>query len=188
MNIFFFGGYESTYDDVDAWAFSVDKKLPEATAIGWAYPEGALSGNPLATWKQEISEQIGRHVALTSEWKPCIIVGHSSGCAIANDIAEHALAFGAENFRLIALDGFRPNDELLALPGTAVWSAECGDARSLNYDGLKDCERFKVYEANVRHQWPLHFSLVNLNVSDDHVAITDGYRNCDANLDVLGLQ
>ena len=41
----------------------------------------------------------------------------SSGCAIANDVANVALDLGAKNFKLIALDGFRPviarNDRLV---------------------------------------------------------------------------
>src|SRR5215813_4607267 len=85
-------------------------------------------------------------------------------CAIANDVANVALDLGAQNFKLIALDGFRPCPELLLLPGTTVWSAECNGARSLNYDDLRSCKKFRVYHAEVTEQWPLHFSLVNINV------------------------
>jgi len=63
----------------------------------------------------------------------------SSGCAIANDVANVALDLGAKNFKLIALDGFRPSQELLSLPETTVWSAECNGVRSLNYDHLSSC-------------------------------------------------
>ena len=116
-----------------------------------------------------------------------MIVGHSSGCAIANDVANAAFDLGGINFKLVALDGFCPSPELLSLPGTAVWSAECNGARSPNYYALSPCKQFRVYNPKVTGQWPLHFSLINLNVSDQYDQITDGYRACEANTEVLGL-
>ena len=182
--VYFFGGYRSTVADVQAWGRSVEAKVPGATAVVYPYPPGASAGDPLAEWgcSQEIATEI---LARTNE--QCIIVGHSSGCAIANDVANIALDLGAKNFKLITLDGFRPSRELLSLPGTTVWSAECNGARSLNYDHLSCCQKFRVYHAEVSEQWPLHFSLVNLNVSDDYGELEHGYHNCEANLEVLGL-
>ena len=75
----------------------------------------------------------------------------------------------------------------MSLPGTTVWSAECNGARSLNYDHLSCCQEFRVYHAEVAEQWPLHFSLVNLNVSDEYGELEHGYRKCEANVEVLGL-
>jgi hypothetical protein len=117
-----------------------------------------------------------------------MIVGHSSGCAIANDVAS-ATRLKGRKFRLLALDGYCPGPHLLSLDGTEVWAAECRGVRSRNYESLKARagKRFKVHHADVIKAWPLHYSLVNLNVSDDWARITDGYHKIDSNLEVLGL-
>ena len=182
--VYFFGGYRSTVADVESWGKSLEAKVPGVTAIVFPYPLGASASHPLAEWgySRDIALQI---LARTNE--PCIIVGHSSGCAIANDVAKLALDLGAHNFKLIALDGFVPSHELLSLPGTSVWSAEYNGSRSLNYDELSSCKQFRVYHAEVTEQWPLHFSLVNVNVSDEYGELEHGYRECEANVEVLGL-
>src|SRR5215471_318126 len=167
--VYFFGGYRSTVADVQSWGKSLEAKVPGATAIVFPYPPGASASHPLLEWG--CSQDIATHIlARTNE--SCIIVGHSSGCAIANDVANVALDLGAQNFKLIALDGFCPSPELLLLPGTTVWSAECNGARSLNYDDLSSCKKFRVYHAEVTEQWPLHFSLVNINVSDERATVS----------------
>ena len=56
--------------------------------------------------------------------------------------------------------------------------------RSLNYDNLSSCKKFRVYHAEVTEQWPLHFSLVNINVSDEYGQLEQGYRKCQANIEV----
>ena len=182
--VYFFGGYRSTVADVEAWGKSLEAKVPGARAIVFPYPHGASAHDPLAEWG--CSQDIAMHILARTN-QPCIIVGHSSGCAIANDVANVALDLGAKNFKLIALDGFRPSRELLSLPETTVWSAECNGVRSLNYDHLSSCQEFRVYYAEVTEQWPLHFSLVNVNVSDEYGDLEHGYRNCEANVEVLGL-
>jgi hypothetical protein len=180
ITIFYFGGYRATSSDVAAWANSVQKQNPQLSVTAYPYPTGASAGDPLAEWTQ--SREVAAKVA---ERAPAIIIGHSSGCAIANDVAEHALDLGAE-FQLIALDGFCPSPRLLARSDTLCWSAKGPNGEhSLNYEALSGTRCFHVYEAKVAEPWPLHFSLVNLNVSDDYDEIADGYRNCMANLEVL---
>ena len=183
MHVYFFGGYLATSNDVEAWRRSVIAQVPDMPVTAFPYPEDATAGAPLERWhdSSKVAEQIKAEGAFA------IIVGHSSGCAIANDVAAHALALGYTNMKVIALDGFRPGDELLALPGSVVWSAECNGVCSLNYHALEDCPNFKVYKARVRQQWPLHFSLVNTSASDDFTSIDAGYHMCVANLEVLEL-
>ncbi len=183
MKIHFFGGYRASSQDVLAWCKSLEQKQPHVVAIGWPYPIGSSAGDPLKRWNY--SDSLAKFISVDSD--ESLIVGHSSGCAIANDVADKTLALGARNFRLIALDGFRPKPELLNVPGTMLWSADSNGIHSLNYDALKDTAKFHVYRAAVRKKWPLHFSLVNLNASDDFDGITQGYHNCDANVEVLSL-
>jgi hypothetical protein len=185
MKVYFFGGYRSTRDNVSAWCSSLEKKQSKVTAIGWPYPIAATAAGPLKRWN--FSESVAKLIRVDTD--DCLIVGHSSGCMIANDVAAMALALGAKNFKLIVLDGAAPKQpKLLSLPGTMLWGAECNGVRSLNYGALKGKNNFHSYPAKVTQKWPLHFSLLNLNVSDDHKLLAEGYRNCDVNLEVLGMK
>jgi hypothetical protein len=182
MQVFFFGGYQADSGDVMGWARSVEKKVPGARAFGFPYPIGASSGTrAMESWN--LTPTI---VAMLNDGD--IVVGHSSGCMYANDVAGAALRAN-KIFKLVALDGFVPNESLLALDDTRVWSAKCGAARSLNYDGCRRAagDKFEVYNADVSNKWPLHFSLVNLNASDNFSRINDGYYHIDANIDVLSI-
>src|SRR6185295_18229201 len=90
------------------------------------------------------------------------LVGHSSGCAIAN--AVHRGLKDTSKVILVALDGFSPNRAQLAQAGTQVWAAECGKAVSRNHNALKRVVGggLKIYQAtNCYHEWALHFSVVN---------------------------
>jgi hypothetical protein len=187
MNVFYFGGYLATPIDVSAWRGSLQKKLTDATIFAYAWPNGASAGDPLAGWTdtQHLAELIdGQDDGDT------IIIGHSSGCAYANAVAGYLLKLmNFKQFRLIALDGFTPCPELMAMPGTVRWSAlnMRSGATSRNYV-VSQPPHYRVWDkAKVSNEWPLHFSLVNLAVSDDHPTIQDGYINCDANTDVLGI-
>ena len=182
MRACYFGGYRSTHDDVVSWKHSAQKKRPDIDWMVYHYPEHASAGNPLEYWKS--SDYVAH------ELKPEWIIGHSSGCAIANRVAAECLKLGAK-FNLVALEGFAPSRSLLLLPETQVWSAESRGIRARNYYGLRGTgDRFHVWQANVVRPWPLHFSVVNLNVSDLHDDLTEGYRylkngswvECDANL------
>src|SRR6516165_8726320 len=66
--------------------------------------------------------------------------------------------------------------------------AVAAESIPLNYNALQEKagDRFRIHETDVEMTWPLHFSLVNLAVDDEFDSITEGYRNCDANLAVLG--
>jgi hypothetical protein len=109
------------------------------------------------------------------------IVGHSSGCAVANAV-DKALT-NTSNVALVALDGFTPDDAQLKRPTTQAWGAECDGVKSMNYPGHAGGRR-KVYQAtNCKSKWALHFSLVNEAASDGPVhSIPTGYLNCKANL------
>jgi len=181
-NIYFFGGYRSSHYDVMAWKNSVEAKLPKWGVTPFRYPDRSSAGDPLEGW--DGSDYIA-DLLMPGD----IIIGHSSGCGVANDVAEHAVKLGKLKFKLIALDGFCPSSELLTLPGTAVWSARSRSGEhSLNYNALQEKagDRFRIHETDVEMTWPLHFSLVNLAADDEFDSITEGYRNCDANLAVLG--
>jgi hypothetical protein len=112
------------------------------------------------------------------------IVGHSSGCAIANAV-DRGLR-DTSKITLVALDGFAPDRAQRARPSTQIWAAECGRAKSRNHDALKRVagDRLKIYKAtDCLQPWALHFSVVNSAASDKSVtSIARGYAQCRANL------
>jgi len=174
--LFFFAGVDATHDDVASWKHSLERKRPvKATVFHW---HGELDA-----WDDGILDDISGTVVAGDS-----VVGHSSGCEIANEVAARVLDRGLSDFRLIALDGYTPNEVMMEMPGTVRWSAENvkTGATSRNYI-VSDPPHYRVYRANVTREWPLHFSLVNLSVNDEYSTITDGYRNCDVNTEVLGL-
>jgi predicted alpha/beta hydrolase family esterase len=177
--VYFFGGYRASQTDVSAWRTSLLQQKPGISAVATPYPQGASSSNPLAFWN---NAELAATIARTND--DCFIVGHSSGCALANDLAERVLAAEFDDFTLIALDGFKPDSKLLARDRTICWSAQFGHVKSLNYAALQDAPRFEVYRpSQPAHNWALHFSLVNANARDGFVdSIPSGYRDCKANL------
>lgn len=197
LQIYYFGGYAATEDNVRAWADSVYKKVSPSQTLMVApfpYPKNASAGNPLPQWEEQFggSRAMAKRIAdAASLLESVTIIAHSSGCKIGNDVANELLNLGHDSFRLIALDGFCPAPKLLALEKTRVWSARNDDAEvvSLNFFSCKEKagSRFKSFNTDQVERWPLHFSLVNLNADDDYPGITQGYHNCDANLTVLGL-
>ncbi len=183
IQIYFFGGYLSSQSDVDMWRSSAYSQNPLLNITAYPWPQGASSEDPLKTFKGSL--QIAREIVKVNG--PVYIVGHSSGCAIANEVAWLTRYLDSKcNFSLICLDGFRPTRILFLLPKTQCWSAHSQDNLneywSLNYKVLSESNpSFHVYEAKVIEQWPLHFSLVNENVTNN-TTIETGYKNCKANL------
>ena len=189
--VLFFGGYHATQTDMDVWLASAKAQRPDVDFDAIPYPPGASSDGPTAVSAFTNGDlfdgaitQIG-----TSGAAQTYIVGHSSGCAIAN--ALDRMLKDNSKINLVALDGFAPDAKQLARPSTQVWSAINGGAKSLNYDKLKA----KVPSLKEHHApgcttiWALHFSLVNAAATDKIVTgkkvediIKTGYRHCKANL------
>jgi len=181
--VFFFGGYHASQHDIDAWLRSARTQEPSVEFIGFPWPKTAGAGAASAV--KHFSEG-GRYDATIDDIQgngadTIYIVGHSSGCAIAN--AVDAGLEWTENIVLVALDGFRPSDDQLEREKTQVWGAKCGHVHSRNYPGFSKGRR-RIYEAtNCKTEWALHFSLVNANATDTLVPfIAKGYTDCKANL------
>ena len=186
--IFYFGGYLATHDEVALWrANALNQptfKLLNVTCYPW--PIGANASEPLNFWPASHSLLLAQTISQVNDMD-IYIVGHSSGCAYANDVADKLrLHYPKVTFHLICLDGFVPNASLLALPTTQVWSAEWNGHKSLNYDALKNYHNFKVYtpDHEITAVWGLHFALVNKN-TNDHTSIQTGYLSCISNLTFL---
>jgi hypothetical protein len=184
--VLFFGGYKATRTDVNVWCASAKAQKPDITFDGYPWPSGAKSDavSAVSTFKQAGSYAQALGIIRECATDCVYLVGHSSGCAIANAV-DRGLK-DTSNVILVALDGFLPSRAQLARPSTQVWAAVCGKARSRNHDALKNAigGRLKVYQAtDCFDSWSLHFSVVNSAANDRAVtSIASGYAQCRANL------
>lgn len=181
--VFYFGGYHASEHDIDAWVRTAKVQKPTVEFIGFPWPKGASAGADSAV---KIFIQDGSFDSALADIQgnaadTIFIVGHSSGCAIAN--AVDAGLNRTDNIVLVALDGFRPSDAQLDRTTTQVWGAKCGHTHSRNFPGV-DKGRRRIYTAtHCKTEWALHFSLVNTNAHDDLVdSVAKGYAKCQANL------
>ena len=207
--VIFFGGWRATPADMQAWQGSAkaQRKDVDFDAIPW--PSGAASDAKSAVSAFK-NKKTGRYKSViddihaiqyanaqSANASKIYIVGHSSGCAIANavdaDITNHS------DVMLVALDGFVPGPKQLARQNTQVWAAKAfpipflDEGISRNYTNLKNAvgSRLQVYFAapGCTTEWALHFSLVNSAANDKIVTGTNsreivatGYTQCIANL------
>jgi hypothetical protein len=186
-SVFFFGGFNATQDHIDAWVRSAKLLKPAVDFTGFPWASGPKSWPADTVVKG--SQKSGQFKSAVDLIEACradkiYIVGHSSGCAVANAV-DRALT-NTSNVSLVALDGFGPDSTQLKRPTTQVWGAECDGMKSMNYPGAAG-GRKKVYQAtNCKNKWALHFSLVNAAATKDTVYdIPTGYVNCKANLEWL---
>jgi hypothetical protein len=165
---------------------------------GYPYPDGVSWDGEKAVkaFKDSKTHDYATAIKKIEDSKSDVIyiVGHSSGCAIANEVDDGLK--DTSKVVLVALDGYAPSNAQLARPSTQVWSAESGTGKSLNHDKMlkrikdynlkaKDQIKVNIYTASssCSTQVALHFSLVNLSSSNDLVKhIPDGYKNCKANM------
>lgn len=185
--IYFFGGYKASINDVAKWQGSAAEQTSDDVFVfTYAWPAGAASDATSAVSKFRSAGTFQKAVSdIQSAGKDSVyIVGHSSGCAIANAV-DRALDDHA-NVSLVALDGFLPDRAQLARLDTQVWAATGGGGVSRNYNSLKKSvgNRLKVYPSTTcSTSWALHFCLVNAAATDASVQdIASGYSNCRSNL------
>ena len=185
--VFFFGGFQAKQTDMNLWLGSARAQKADGDFHAFPWPPGAGAGSKSAI---AAFSQGGRLDTLVDEIKistadVIYVVGHSSGCAIANAVVRK-FGGGYDRVALVALDGFAPDRGEMARSNTQVWAATCGDVTSLNHDVLHDALGSVVqdYKATAcTSKWALHFSLVNSAASDRTVTSIDtGYANCRANL------
>jgi hypothetical protein len=184
--VLFFGGYQATRADINFWSASAKVQKPSVTFDGYPWPSGAKSDAESAVGSFTKAGSFAQAIGTVRECATDVVylVGHSSGCAIANAV-DRGLK-DTSKVILVALDGFAPSREQLARPSTQVWAAECGSAKSRNHDALKKAVggRLKIYQATDCYgMWALHFSVVNRAANDKSVtSIASGYAQCQANL------
>ncbi len=200
--VIFFGGFKASIPNVKAWKASAEKQRTGVLFDSYPYPDASADGDDaVKVFKKATTHGFTEAIKKIQDSKSdkIFIVGHSSGCAVAN--AVDAQVKDHKNIVLVALDGYLPSREQLDRPSTQVWVAESGIGKSLHHDGLID--NIKEYNRKAKvpqtvhihtaspdctMTWALHFSLVNLLSSNILVgntsakAVAHGYDNCNANL------
>ena len=182
---FFFGGFHATQSHIDAWLRSARQLKPNVTFTGFPWTAGPKS-YPAETVVQG-SKASGQFKSALDAIQACAadkiyIVGHSSGCAVANAFDKELK--DTSRVVLVALDGYSPDPTQLQRTSTQVWGAECDNVRSKNFPGPAGGRR-RIYKAtNCKKLWALHFVLVNAAATDATVHdIATGYFQCKANMD-----
>src|SRR5215469_1994541 len=116
--VLFFGGYHASQTDIDVWSATAKAQRPDATFGDYPYPSGASSGGESAVNAFIKARSYRQAIATIQECDADMIylVGHSSGCAIANAV-DRGLK-DTSKVILVALDGFAPSHKQLARPST----------------------------------------------------------------------
>ena len=123
--VFYFGGYQASEHDIAVWLRSARAQQPRVEFIGFPWTGGASARADSAV---KTFSKHGKYDLVIDDIQgngadTIFIVGHSSGCAIAN--AVDAGLEWTENIVLVALDGFTPNKYQLDRDTTQVWGARC---------------------------------------------------------------
>ena len=183
-SVFYFGGFNASQNDIDAWVRSARQQRPTVAFTGFPWTSGPKSSPPDTVVKG--SKNSGQFKSAIDAIQACTadtiyIVGHSSGCAIANAVDKEIKS--ASTVVLVALDGYSPDPDQLKRPSTQIWGAICGKVKSKNFPG-PSLGRRRIYEAtDCKNLYALHFSVVNEAATDGTVrSIATGYAHCKANM------
>jgi hypothetical protein len=189
----FFGGYKAKQEHVDRWVASAKAQKPGIEFGARPWPNGAA--DPDGDVGLSVFQKTGQFDSVVAALKAStadkiFIVGHSSGCAIANAVDKEVTKglTDKSKFVLVALDGYRPDKDQLNRDNTQVWGAVSGAHKSYHYPDADEKKKlgknFKEFKANsgVTARFALHFSLVNTAITNDTGNTEHGYDNCQANL------
>jgi hypothetical protein len=181
IQVVFFGGFLASQPNVDLWKASAEKLCPGVKYDAFPFPDHTASDDISAVkgFEDKFDGVIKNIEGFGAD--QLFIVGHSSGCAIANSL--NSRLKGDRKITLVDLDGFAPSADQIKNSTVQAWSAEGAGGKGKS---LRWAAGHHMYPAPLATQkWSLHFSLVNSAATD---AITDknykdtGYAGCIANL------
>lgn len=179
IHVVFFGGTAASQRNVDAWKKTAKKQRGDVKFDVFPYPAGTDSQHPVEGFSKKFDEAIKLIKATAAD--SLYIVGHSSGCAIANEVNSRLPA--SKSITLVDLDGFRVTPKQRKDSHVQAWWAEGpgGVGQSLNWHNGK----IKYPAKYATNKYSLHFSLVNIEATNDITKENwwiDGYDDCYANL------
>lgn len=187
--VVFFGGYKASKTDVELWRDSARKQRKDVQFEAFPYPDipGASDDDAVAGFRKQFGFDSVIKTIEGSGADTLFIVGHSSGCAIANELNSR-IKEDKFHITLVDLDGFAPSPDQKKKSTVEAWSADgdSGKKHSLWWASNK-----KISHAiHATNKYSLHFSLVNKAATDDITStslddLKKGYAGCIANLDWL---
>jgi len=166
---------------MEVWKASAEKQRDDATFDAYPYPDIGKSDRKSAIHGFKDYDEVVKKIE-GSGADTIFIVGHSSGCAVADEVnsrvkGEH------KNITLIDLDGFAPEPGQIKGSTVQAWSAEGTGRRGRSLNWAKGHKIFT--SAHATQDWSLHFSVVNTaatNAITQNTYRTKGYAGCIANL------
>jgi hypothetical protein len=182
IHVVFLGGFLASQPDVDQWKTSAAQQRSDVTFDACPYPAnaGASRQNAVDGFESQFDVVLKRIDAVGAD--ALFIVGHSSGCAIANELNSRFKGDHSHT-TLVDLDGFAPFDIQIKKSSVQAWSAE-GSKGGTSYNWAKGHKIF--VSASATQEWSLHFSLVNTAATDaitkDNYYKGKAYAGCIANL------
>jgi pimeloyl-ACP methyl ester carboxylesterase len=201
--VIFFAGYASTATDMQNWLAAARRSAPYGKAFQFEavpYPRDTsyIEREAIAAGQTLIVATAAR--IADSPNQPFIIVGHSSGAALAAAVVERIR--DRRNVRLVILDdgvdeGFTPPRGFNLLTQVECWSVANGSLSSFNRGAtMAFCRNYhELLARGCRTDVCLHFAIVNLNappdLNDDTAFATGrsggtgGYQNLKVNLSWL---
>jgi hypothetical protein len=181
MYVVFFGGFQSSQLDMERWLDSAENQRNDVRFDAFPFPDIPKSGDDDAVNGFKDFDEAIKKIE-DSPADKIYIVGHSSGCAIANEVNARVKR-DHKNITLVDLDGFAPSGDQIKGATVQAWSAEGDGGRGHSVNWAKGKRMYTASSAT--EAWSLHFSLVNTAATD---AITKdnyknkGYAGCIANL------
>lgn len=183
IHVVFFGGYLASQPQVDQWKASAQQQRNDVAFDAFAYPDSADASDTGAVngFGDKRFDDVLWKIAETGA-DTIFLVGHSSGCAIANE-ANSRIPGDHSGITLVDLDGFGPSAGQIKGSSVQAWTAEGsgGKGHSVHWAAWKK----KFISGSATQPWSLHFSLVNSAATDairyDNYKMK-GYAGCLANL------
>jgi hypothetical protein len=187
--VVFFGGWKASKIQMELWLASAKTVCgSDVEYDAFPYPDGAGSGDAAAVNNfKHFDEAIKKVEGSSADTK--YIVGHSSGCAIANELNSR-IPGDHSHISLVDLDGFAPSHDQIKKSNHQIWSAEgAKGGKSLHHDDWGSySSQLQIYTSpSATNIWSLHFSLVNTAATDSIKSSSEddlkkGYAGCIANL------
>src|SRR4029077_8045755 len=117
--------------DMDLWKTSAEKQRDDVEFDACHYPDGVDYKRTSAVDGFKHYDAVVKKIEDNGA-DPIFIVGHSSGCAIAEEVNSRVKG-DHKNSTLVSLDGFAPFPKQIKGASVQAWSAEGGGGQSLNW-------------------------------------------------------
>jgi predicted esterase len=184
--VVFIGGFQSDQTAIDQWLASAKNQRKDVVFDAYPFPNIKDSDriSSVAGFEDQFDEVIKKIQGSGAD--KIFIVGHSSGCAIADEV-NFRVGGDRKNVTLVDLDGFAPLPKQIAdSQQVQAWYAVGPGGRGKSKNHLSG--RIKYQATHATEDWSLHFSLVNKAATNKITQKNykkEGYAGCIANLDFL---